>query len=564
MKGDSVRRQTAGAQAWCERNNVVLDNSRTYHDLGKSAFLGEHRSNPDRHALAAFLQMVDEGKIPRGTYLIIESLDRLTREHVTAGLMLCLRLIEEKGIRIVQLSPIEKVYEGRPDPMDLMMMIMELQRGHGESKRKSDLLGPVWRKKKAAACQGIIVTRNLPAWVQIKNGKLVLIPARAKVVRQIFHLAANGYGLPRTVGKLTADGVPAFGSSGGWERAYIGKILRDRRALGEYQPYKGKKRQRDGEVVKDYFPAVVSEKEFQAARLGARERGQLHGRLGKDYINVFAGLLKNVREGDSYYMVLRIDSGKRYHVLANRNADHGLSPCCSFPYLIFEHAILSMLAEVDPKEVGVQVPLDEVTLLSRELANVEVRIRQYDAELAAGGYIPTLAKHLRAEEERKAELAKQLEEAKIKVARPVTEAWKDARSLIGMLANAADPDDVRLRLRSALRRSIKTMHLMVRSRKKERLATVKVTFHESGVERVYEILYRPPASNGHASRPGRIWAFSMVFKEGEVDPFARQEPTFDADVAVVIKKYCESRSAKCVFEIPETPVEEKRKEKRKH
>ena len=44
--------------------------------------------------------MVEQGKIPRGSYLIIENLDRLTREHIRPALTLLLNLIEH-GIRVV-------------------------------------------------------------------------------------------------------------------------------------------------------------------------------------------------------------------------------------------------------------------------------------------------------------------------------------------------------------------------------------------------------------------------------------------------------------------------------
>ena len=77
-KGDSLRRQTDAAAAWCERNGVRLDTSTTFRDLGRSAYTGAHRSNPDRHALAAFLKLVEAGKVPRGSFLIIENLDRLS------------------------------------------------------------------------------------------------------------------------------------------------------------------------------------------------------------------------------------------------------------------------------------------------------------------------------------------------------------------------------------------------------------------------------------------------------------------------------------------------------
>ena len=83
----SIRRQTALREDWLKRNpKVRLDTSLTLHDLGKSAYTGEHRKNADRHALAAFLKLVDAGKIPRGSYLLIENLDRLSRvDEVPAG-----------------------------------------------------------------------------------------------------------------------------------------------------------------------------------------------------------------------------------------------------------------------------------------------------------------------------------------------------------------------------------------------------------------------------------------------------------------------------------------------
>src|SRR5262249_24014363 len=109
-KGDSLRRQTDAAAEWCARNKARLDTSRTFHDLGASAYLGDHRANPDRRALAAFLRMVEEKDIRRGSYLILESLDRLTREDILPALELCLGLLR-KGIRLVQLSPVEMVYD---------------------------------------------------------------------------------------------------------------------------------------------------------------------------------------------------------------------------------------------------------------------------------------------------------------------------------------------------------------------------------------------------------------------------------------------------------------------
>jgi DNA invertase Pin-like site-specific DNA recombinase len=516
-KGDSIRRQTDAAQAWCASNNVRLDTSLTFRDLGKSAYLGEHRKNPDRHALASFLKMVEEGRIPRGSYLIIESLDRLTREHVRAGLMLLLGLIEA-GIRMVQLSPSELVYDEKADEMALMLAIVELSRGHRESKRKSDLSAPAWRRKKEGAKEGRIVTERLPAWVTIKNGKLALIPDRAKTVRLIFHLAANGYGTPRIVAKLNKDGVPPIGKTGKWVKGYIGRILRDRRAVGEYQPRKGKRREPDGDPVPNYFPAVVNEAEFFAARAGAAERGQLRGRLGTQHVNIFAGLTRNAREGDSYYMTMRVERGNRHYVLITNNSQQGLSPCYSFPYPVFERAILSMLAEIDPHDIiGNNGGGNEVMTLSGELATVEGRIAELEAELTTGD-VPSLARALRSLEERKRDLVARLTEARAKAAHPLAESWAECQSLPSILDSAPDPEDVRLRLRSALRRVISDIYLLVVPRRLVRLAAVQLHFNGGG-RRDYMVYHRPAHHAFGGRKEAQWWARSLaaVAAPGDLD-----------------------------------------------
>jgi DNA invertase Pin-like site-specific DNA recombinase len=529
-KGDSLRRQTEAAAAWCERHGVRLDTSRTYHDLGKSAYVGEHRSNPDRYALAAFLKLADDDKIKPGSFLIIEALDRLTREHVRAGLMLCLGLIE-KGIRIVQLSPTEIVYDEKSDEMSLMLMVVELSRGHRESKRKSDLSGPAWRRKKEGARNGEIVTERLPSWVAIKNGRLELIPKRAAIVRRIFHLAASGYGTPRIVALLNREKTPPIGKTGKWVRGYVGRILRDRRALGEYQPRKGRRRVPDGDPVPNYFPAVVTEEEFFAARAGAAERGQLRGRLGVQTINVFAGLVSNAREGDSYFLMQR-NEGRRYYVLITRNSQEGISPCYSFPYAAFERAVLSLMAEIDPREiVGGNGHADEVMALSGELATVEARIASLEAELQAGD-IPSLARALRQLEERKRDLVVARDAARAKATRPLAESWGECRSLLGAIDSASDQEDARLRLRSALRRIVSEIWLLVIPQRLARLAAVQFYF-EGGARRDCLIYYRPAHSGFGGRKPEQWWARSLadVVKPSDLD-LRRREDTAKLEAAL--------------------------------
>jgi hypothetical protein len=111
------------------------------------------------------------------------------------------------------------------------------------------------------------------------NGRRVNIPERAAVVKRIYLLAARGYGHGRIVRLLTAEGVPAFGRSGRWCRAYVTLLLRDRRTLGEHQPrcVDGKA---DGAVIKGYYEAVVTEQEWMAAQTGQAGRKLVRPKTG--------------------------------------------------------------------------------------------------------------------------------------------------------------------------------------------------------------------------------------------------------------------------------------------
>jgi DNA invertase Pin-like site-specific DNA recombinase len=571
-KGDSVRRQTEAAREWCKRHGLHLDENTTLRDLGKSAYTGEHRKNPDRHALAAFLKLVEQGKVPRGSYLIIENLDRLSREDERSALRLWMELLDH-GINIVQLHPETIFRHEKSDMIDIMRAVIELSRGHGESARKSERNGAAWAmRRRRVREEGAILTRRLPFWIEERGGKLRLIPDRAATVKRIFALSAAGYGAAGIVKKLTEDGVPAFGQAGHWAHTYVSAIVRDRRALGELQPRRIDGRP-DGEPVKGYFPAAVTEEEWQAARAGAVLRARRMGkgaywteaddslakslplaeaaaRLGRSkkavqtrrnvlayrenrkartrektyaqFVNVFSGLLYGAHDGGTYYLHTRSSSvyGTRWRVLLNTDAVEGRAPARTFPFDVFERAVLSLLKEIDPREIlnGDHAP-DETQALAGELARTEVKIGELEAELENGD-VAALARKLRELEARKRDLVDKLADARQKAAHPLSEAWGEARSLIEALDGAPDPVDARIRLRAVLRRMIDSIWILPVLRGRDRLCAVQVWFAGGARCRNYLIFNRPPHAAGKGRSAGgcwRAWSLAEVTKAGDVD-----------------------------------------------
>jgi DNA invertase Pin-like site-specific DNA recombinase len=508
-KGDSLRRQTESAADWCIRSGIKLDTSTTFRDLGKSAFLGDHRSNPERHRLAVFLKMVQDGAIPRGSYLILENLDRLSREHIQPALLLSLNLLQA-GIRIVQLKPSEMVFDEKSDTLQVMMMMMELARGHGESAIKSERVGKAWAQKKELARQGkaqsgrgpvagmTCMTHKLPAWIEERGGTLHPIPARAALVRRIFHLSAAGYSASSIVKLFRDENVPPMGRSDQWLRSYVAQILADRRPLGEYQP-RNRDEKADGEPIKNYFPAVINEKEWNAARAVSSSRGLPPTRI-TGRVNLFAGLLKDARNGRRGYH--RVAGGKKraYDILVNDTYKEGLAPAISFPVHVFEAAVLQLLAEIDPLEViGRIAEPDESAALTGEIATVEAKIADLEAALLEGESIG-VAKVLRAQEAKLTDLKAKLAEASRKAAHPLAVSWSEAQTLVDVLENSEDVTDTRLRIRAALRRIVESIWLLIVPRGVQRLAAVQMRFVGGG-RRDYLIHYRFGKGNTNSSIP---------------------------------------------------------------
>src|SRR5262245_53625587 len=100
-KGGSLKRQTDLAEDYAKRKGLVLDDKLDMNDEGISAYRG---ANAERGALAAVLEAVRLGRVPAGSTLIVESVDRISRQGIDEGYDLC-KSILKSGVNIVTLQP---------------------------------------------------------------------------------------------------------------------------------------------------------------------------------------------------------------------------------------------------------------------------------------------------------------------------------------------------------------------------------------------------------------------------------------------------------------------------
>jgi DNA invertase Pin-like site-specific DNA recombinase len=497
-KGDSLRRQEEARDAWLAKSGAALDTSLTLRDEGVSAFTGKHRSNPDRNALAAFLEMVQRGRVPKGSYLVIENLDRLSREHVQPALLLVLNLLQA-GVRIVQLKPTEMVFDEKSEMMPLMMALLELSRGNSESQMKSDRVGEAWQRKKLAARGGKPQTRMCPAWLRVEGKsvesyRFVVVQAAAEVVRRIYRLAAAGYGTPAITKLFNTEGVlPIGGRTAHWSKSFIASLLTGRAVLGEYQPRRivNGRRVPDGPPITNFFPPIITEDEWHAARAAMAGRLYRGGRPTKR-VNIFQGLLRDARTGDALVLAPKGKGGadRQYTpARALRGLDGG--PSISFRVGVLEDAILGQLREIDPREVlpPSDGAADKVLTLTGKLTALEARAEKLKARLVEEDDLDDLIGPLRELEARRKAVADELAGAKREAASPLSESWGELGGLLDALKNAPDPDDARIRLRSALRRTITGIWCVFVTKGHWKIAAVQLWFRGDG-QRNYLILHR--------------------------------------------------------------------------
>ena len=90
LKGDSLRRQKQLSENYAIENGLELVQEDDLFDIGISAFKGE---NAVSGALGRFLEASRAGRIPKGSYLLVESLDRLSRQSSQAAITQFLEIV---------------------------------------------------------------------------------------------------------------------------------------------------------------------------------------------------------------------------------------------------------------------------------------------------------------------------------------------------------------------------------------------------------------------------------------------------------------------------------------
>ena len=387
-KGDSLRRQLDLSKQYAEANGLELDTELKMTDLGISAFRGKNRVEG---ALAGFFKAIESGTVRRGSILLVESLDRLSRAEISDALTSFMQIINA-GITLVTLSD-NMVYSRKTinaNMGSLMMSLVIMARAHEESATKAKRLAASWENKRASIGKKKM-TGRCPEWLTLEKDRMQFaeIPERVAIVRRIFDLHCAGHGKRRIADALNLEKIPTWGrgkrKGKGWHASYIDKILHSRAVLGEIHPHRIEdgKRVPVGDPIPGYFPAVITLDQWNKANSGRVHTG---GRTSKAVNNLFAGIaFDGATEIKMTYIDKACSSRKGGGCTRYLQSDRRrLEPDAQIPvwnYEEVEWAFLRVMNDLDWSSITGHGKSDAAKALAETIAAQEEKVQLFDKKI---------------------------------------------------------------------------------------------------------------------------------------------------------------------------------------
>lgn len=370
--GDSLRRQTKLAEDYAAKHGLIL-NTHSFQDLGVSAFAGK---NAVDGGLAAFLEAVDKGIVPKGSFLLVESLDRISRAEVMDAMELFLSIIR-RGITIVtlqdgQVFSKEKIREDRG--ISLIVSITVMMRAHEESATKQHRISKSWENKRNnAAAGGLKMSSVAPAWLTLSEDRKswIVDRAKAKVVQRIFDLALSGVGTPTIARRLNEEKVPTMQRAAFWTFGVVNAILKNASVTGLYTPKKAA-----AAPIPDYYPRIISDAQFFQVRDHLQKRLWVRGTNSRRVLNLFSGICSCASCDSIMRVRSAISNGKSYMqcllAFSGKDCDQPIFPAYAAERAILSHLAVTVAREISNSELTNHVDPRKALEHQRELVQQKI------------------------------------------------------------------------------------------------------------------------------------------------------------------------------------------------
>ncbi|MCI1141583.1 recombinase family protein [Sphingomonas sp. WKB10] len=189
-RGSSIERQNDATRALCEQHGLRI--AEIIEDRGRSAWKGDHLSVGN---LGALRKRIDAGLVESGTHIVVENLDRLSRQNYRTARR-WIEDVTDRGITILVCRPTLMLDREAMSGFNIGAIVqhaMESNRASSEGDRRSTFQQRNIERMTQMIREGLCPTPRVPAWLVGVVGQPVTIDkSRVALINLIYEWSAGG------------------------------------------------------------------------------------------------------------------------------------------------------------------------------------------------------------------------------------------------------------------------------------------------------------------------------------------------------------------------------------
>jgi Recombinase len=317
----------------------------------------------------------------------------------------------------------------------------------------------------------------------VDAGKIVEVPEKVAVVREIFRLAGQGVGSTNIIHQLNERVL---------SRAWVIRTLNNRAVLGEFQPI-------GCEVIQGYYPQIITQSEFDAARAQIKTKVRngkyAGGNRTKSYLaeNLFESLMFDITTEPVRSMHFQ---RSRQYAYAMSAFDKGGRPSNRIRYDKLEKAILGFLNKADWQAIAGESESDEYRTAN---AALEAILRQIDVisleivsntEAVQGEDVDTRRQFMRENAKHEALLTTLIEkkdalQSTVESAQAKSADLAETKTFRELLNQLDSKPALRLPLKAVIQKKVSRIELVFMPRKKGVSAIIQYSNGALGLADIY-------------------------------------------------------------------------------
>ena len=235
------------------------------------------------------MKAAEAKKIPWGSVLVVEDWSRFSRRKASYSQQM-LHALWNLGCALAWVREDVVITRERYDQDQMLRWKVDnaMQAAHDFSKSLSTTINQVWDlREKEWFESGIkfLSMSSAPDWVRVNSDETDFEEnERADWMREIFQLRKEGMGAKQIALAMNALGR-TMSEGGSFSEGRVGRILRDRRLIGE-------KAFKSGRVAKGYFPRVIRTKLWETVQALVDEANPGGTGRGDKLHNILQGLTR--------------------------------------------------------------------------------------------------------------------------------------------------------------------------------------------------------------------------------------------------------------------------------